>query len=385
MDMRPLVAFAFVAALVAMPAPSPPRAQDSPALSPPAVAQALPDAELDALLAPLALYPDPLIAQVLPAATYPLEVVQLQRWLAQNPGLAGDALDDALAATRWDDSVKALARFPGVVAMMDGEIEWTQRLGDAFLADPAGVMAAVQRLRARAIAAGSLRDSDRERIVQDQGVVYIEPVQPDVVYVPVYDPLTVYGTWWWPGYPPYAWSAAYFGPWDYMVGGVYFGVGVAVGGHWHGHWHPDWHRGHLSSPHPGGNTVWHHDPGHRGGVPYPGGSAHGSPFARPNVPDGVHGRQPFRGFDVHPSAPPRGRPASPPAAPSTQSTHPFARAPLGRSPLSPAPRGNVDAQSQRGHGSLHPFARQSAPPSVPHSAPPSAPHSAPSPPSRGHR
>ena len=374
---RSLVAFAFAVALVAMAGLSPPRAQDAPATAPPAATQPIPQAQLDALLAPLALYPDTLIAQVLPASTYPLEVVQLQRWLAQNPGLSGDALDAALASAPWDDSVKALARFPDVVAMMDGELEWTQRLGDAFLADPAGVMAAVQRLRGHALATGSLRDSERERVVQDQGVVYIEPAQPDVVYVPVYDPVTVYGPWWWPGYPPYAWSAGYFGPWDYMLGGVYFGAGVAVGGRWHGRWHADWHEGHLSSPHPGGNTVWRHDPGHRGGVPYPGGTAHGSPVARPGVPDGVHARQPFRGFDVHPSAPAHPRPSNPQPAPLTQSTHPFARAPLGRSPLSPAPHGNVNAQSQRGYGSLHPFARPSAPPS--------APHSAPSPPSRGHR
>ena len=386
---RPLVAVALAIGLVAVPALPPPRAQEAAAAAAPATAQPLAEAEIDALLAPLALYPDTLIAQVLPASTYPLEIVQLQRWLTQNPGLSGDALDAALAAARWDDSVKALARFPTVVAMMDGEIEWTQRLGDAFLADPAGVMAAVQRLRGHALANGSLRDSDRQRIVQDQGVVYIEPVQPEVVYVPVYDPLTVYGSWWWPGYPPYAWSAAYFGPWDYMVGGLYFGVGVAVGGHGHGHWHADWHGGHVSSPHPGGNTVWHHDPGHRGGVPYSGGRWHGSPGTHPGAPDGVHARQPFRGFDVHPSAPQGARPSHPPAAAPAQSTHPFARAPLGRSPLSPVPHGNIDAQSQRGRGSLHPFARPSASPSAPHSVPhaaaPSAPPSAPSASPRGHR
>lgn len=382
---RALAALAFLAIPFAWPGVSPSTAQEPAAA---ASAEANAQAQLDALLAPLALYPDTLIAHVLPAATYPLEVVQLQRWLAQNPGLSGDALDDALAATPWDDSVKALARFPGVVAMMDGELEWTQRVGDAFLADPQGVMAAVQRLRARAVATGSLRDSERERVVQDQGVVYIEPVQPDVVYVPVYDPVTVYGPWWWPGYPPYAWSAGYFGPWDYMAGGVYFGVGVAIGGRWHGHWHTDWHGGHVSSRHPGGNDVWRHDPGHRGGVPYPGGRGHGSPGSYQGAPDGIHARQPFRGFDVHPFArTPAPAPSNPRAAPASPSSHPFARAPLGRSPLSPAPQGNVGSQSQRGYGSLHPFARPTAPhsaPSAPHSAP-SAPHSAPGQPSRGHR
>ncbi|MGZ5106674.1 MAG: DUF3300 domain-containing protein, partial [Usitatibacter sp.] len=161
-------AVAFLAAIVVA------LAQDAP--FPAAPQPAMSEAQLDQLLAPVALYPDDVLANVLAASTYPLEVVSLQRWLDRNPGLSGDALGQALDAQPWDASVKALAPFASVVAMMSGELEWTQRLGNAFLASQADVMDAVQRLRRKAREAGSLQDNERERVVADSGAVVIEPV-----------------------------------------------------------------------------------------------------------------------------------------------------------------------------------------------------------------
>lgn len=326
-------------------------------------------AELDQLLAPIALYPDALLGQVLAASTYPLEVVALQRWLARNPGLSGDALDQALAAQPWDESVKALAPFRSVVDMMNGELDWMQRVGNAFLASEADVMDAVQRLRGKARAAGSLDDNARERVVVDGDEVLIEPAEADVIYVPVYDPRVVYGPWWWPDYPPYAWSAVYFGPWDYVFGGIYFGFGVGVAHSWFDHAHPDWRHGNLLIRRPGAPTVWRHDPIHRGGVPY------ADPRTRDRFGgidrDRVSGRQGFRGFDVRPTAPrtpppnpatrvapqpqPQGnRLARPAPQPANPLSRPAQRAPAGSSPLAPVPRDSASQQSARGHESLAP-------------------------------
>ena len=322
-------------------------------------------APLEQLLAPVALYPDALLAQVLIASTYPLEVVALHRWLEARAQLSGDALEQAVGAQPWDASVKALAPFRSVVAMMNGELDWMQRLGNAFLERQAEVMDAVQRLRRKAREAGSLADNARERVIVESGTIVIEPADPQVVYVPVYDPLVVYGPWWWPAYPPYAWATAYFGPWDYVYGGIYFGFGYPIGPRWHGDYHPDWHNHNFVPRHPGSTGVWRHDPQHRGGVPYlgPGSRERYNPLDRGRVRD----RQDYRGFEVRPRpAPPSANPlARPPANPIARP--PQAQRPsTGASPLAPAPRDNALQHSSRGRESLRP---SPPPPSRPDSSP----------------
>ena len=183
-------------------------------------------AQLEQIAAPIALYPDPLLGQVLMAATYPLEVVQAARFVQVNPALQGGPLNDALREQSWDDSVKALALFPQVLAMMNDKLDWTQRLGDAFLGQPQELMDAVQRLRARARAQGSLATTAQQTIVVEQTpqpIIQIVPVNPEVIYVPVYNPVVVYGPWPYPAYPPY-----YYYPVGWPVGGVFFSFGPAV-------------------------------------------------------------------------------------------------------------------------------------------------------------
>jgi hypothetical protein len=181
--------------------------------------------ELDQLVAPIALYPDPLLAQVLMASTYPLDVVQAARFAKDNASLKGDQRDQALQKQRWDDSVKSLVSFPDVLTMMDAKLDWTQKLGDAFLAQQADVMNAVQRLRAKAQATGNLKSSPQQTVTAEPAaatpaapagqapvtvvveqapatVIKIEPANPQVVYVPTYNPTVVYGAWPYPAYPP---------------------------------------------------------------------------------------------------------------------------------------------------------------------------------------
>ena len=171
------------------------------------------NAELEQLAAPVALYPDPLLAQVMMAATYPVEVVQAARFVQANPSLRDSRLDDALRYQNWDDSVKALAQFPQILAMMDDKIDWTQRLGDAFLAQEQDLMDAVQVLRARAQAQGTLSSSPQQVVRVQAPYIYIEPASPQVIYVPVYNPLIVFGPWPYPAYRPY-----YYHPVGWPVG-----------------------------------------------------------------------------------------------------------------------------------------------------------------------
>ncbi len=210
-------------------------------------------AQLDQLLAPIALYPDALLSQVLMAATYPLEVVEAARWVRDphNASLKGDALTAALGEKDWAPSVKSLVPFPQVLEMMDTHLDWMQKLGNAFLAQEADVMNAVQRLRSRAVAAGSLRTTD-EQVVKHQGqTIVIEPASPEVIYVPVYDPLAIFGVWPYPLYPPY-----YFPPppgyivEPTLITGLYFSAGfVTVNWLW-GWGYVDWprHRIHIDRP-----------------------------------------------------------------------------------------------------------------------------------------
>src|SRR6266704_2374161 len=155
-------------------------------------APALPSGELDSLVAPIALYPDPLLAQTLAASTYPLEVVQLQQWMNNNKNLQGKTLADAVGKQPWDPSVQSLVEFPDVVQRMAGNIQWTTDLGNAFLAQQSDVMAAVQSMRAKAQGTGNLKTSAQQKVetktVESKSVIVIEQADPQVIYVPSYDP-----------------------------------------------------------------------------------------------------------------------------------------------------------------------------------------------------
>ncbi len=210
------------------------------------------------MVAPIALYPDPLIAQVLMSSTYPLEIVEAARWRKANPDVTGDAVEEALKDHDWDPSVKSIATFPDVLAMMDEKLDWTQKLGDAFLAQQAEVMAAVQRLRAKAKAEGTLMSSKEQTVTEEPAppppapaadaaaaaapaaapaaaapatqtttIIKIEPADPEIVYVPTYNPTVVYGAWPYPAYPPY-----YYYPPMYPPGAAFFSftAGVIIGG-----------------------------------------------------------------------------------------------------------------------------------------------------------
>ncbi len=159
--------------------------------------------ELNQILAPIALYPDDLIAQILMASTYPLEVVEAARWVKANPNLKGSQLTAALEKQNWDPSVKSLVNFPQVLTMMNDKLDWTQKMGDAFLAQQKDVMNTIQSLRAKAQAQGNLKTTKEQKVVVQDQVIVIQPADPQVVYVPTYNPTVVYGAWPYPAYPPY--------------------------------------------------------------------------------------------------------------------------------------------------------------------------------------
>jgi hypothetical protein len=184
--------------------------------------------QLDQLLAPIALYPDALLAQILMAATYPLEIVKADRWL-QDPShanLRGDQLAGALEAETWDPSVKSLVPFPQILRMMDQQLDWTEKLGNAVVAQQPDVMDAIQRLRYQAAAAGTLWSNAQERVTTERQGIVIEPANPEFVYPPVYNPAGVYGPWPYPDYPPFDLSPLEtdFGPAGPF--GIGFGVGL---------------------------------------------------------------------------------------------------------------------------------------------------------------
>jgi len=201
--------------------------------------------QLDAMLAPVALYPDSLLVQILMASTYPLQVVEASRWLDEpgNRTLQGDALTQALDGQAWDPSVKSLVPFPQVLAMLNSQLEWMQQLGWAFAGQQADVMATIQRLRHQAQANGSLQSTQQQRVTEADGTIAIEPGSPQIVYVPVYVPQDVYGAWPSPAYPP-----VYIPPpADYtldtaLYGGLGFATGVVVVGSLFGFARPRWHH-----------------------------------------------------------------------------------------------------------------------------------------------
>jgi hypothetical protein len=269
------VAFAPLANAQTQPAPAP--------ASAPAQDVLLQPGEIDALLSPIALYPDALIAQVLMAATYPLEVIQASRWLKENKGLKDDALRAALDKQGWDESVKSLAATPAVLDMMADKLDWTQKLGDAMLAQQNDVMDGVQRLRAKAEANNKLQSTPQQKVSKrsegGKQVIVIEPTNPETMYVPYYDPAVVYGAWSYPSYPPYYWGASY---WPYggavLGAGLAFGAGYAVGrwagwagggGYWGGNANINWNNNNININRPGGGSGnWNHAAHHRQGVRY---------------------------------------------------------------------------------------------------------------------
>jgi len=267
--------------------------------------------ELEQILAPIALYPDSLLAQILMASTYPLEVVQADRWAKQNKDLKGDALTAALEKQAWDPSVKSLVNFPQVLGMMSEKLDWTQKLGDAFLAQQKDVMDAVQTLRKKAVEAGSLKTTKEQQVTVEKETIIIESASPQVIYVPTYNPTVVYGGWPYPAYPP----ASYYPP-GYVAGTALlsFGVGMAVGAAWGYGWgHCDWHggdvdidvnrnaninrnidRGKYATQYQGGRGNWQHNPEHRKGVSYRDqGTA--QKFNRASTNEAIQSRENFRG------------------------------------------------------------------------------------------
>ncbi len=267
-------------------------AQQAPPPPPPPPGQLLTPDQLDDLVAPIALYPDELVSQILVAATYPLEVVEAYQFLQKNPGLTGPALTQAAQQQNWDPSVQALVMFPDAVKRLNDDVTWTTNLGNAFLAQQQDVMAAVQRMRQKAEQDGKLQSTPQMNVVntnQDgQPVVDIEPVNPDIMYVPEYDPVWIWGPPLWYPYPAWWWP-----PRSILGAGLWFGFGPGInvgfffGVGWHGWggwgWHPGWgghtvivnntfihqynfNTAHLASMH--GTSVWAHDPAHRMGVPY---------------------------------------------------------------------------------------------------------------------
>ena len=282
-------------------------------------------AELDQLVAPIALYPDALLSEVLIASTYPLEVVQADRWAKSNNSLKGEALTAALAKQGWDDSVKALAQVPNVLTIMADQLEWTQKLGDAVLAQQPELMDAIQRLRGRAQANGKLQSTKEQTVTVESAApaqggggqaqegqapaqyIVIEPTSPTEMYVPYYDPAVVYGAWPYPDYSPY-----YFPPPPgYYAGGaiaagIAFGSAVAIG---HAIWgNCDWGRRNINVANRNVNinnldrsninnfNKWEHNADHRHGVKYNNADVR-QKFAKNDIQAGKGARQDFRGKD----------------------------------------------------------------------------------------
>ena len=253
----------------------------------------LPADQLDALVAPIALYPDPLLSQALVASTYPLEIVQLQQWLDAHKTLKDKALTDAVMKQDWDPSVQAMAVVPDMVKRLSGDIKWTTDLGNAFLAQQGDVMDAVQRMRSKAQKNGALKSSEQQKVetqtVENKQVIVIQPASTEVIYVPSYNPTVVYGP------PVYPYPPVYYPPpppppppGAYVAtAAIAFGVGMMVGAAWHGGygWGCGWGhndvninvnnnfnrnttiQGGTRVNAQGGNT-WQHNPQHRGGAPY---------------------------------------------------------------------------------------------------------------------
>ena len=276
---------------------SPPAAQSQPS------DQLLKPAQLEALVAPIALYPDALLANLLAASTYPLEVVQADRWITEHKTLKGDALKREVDKQSWDDSVKALASTSSVLSMMSDKIDWTKNLGDAVLAQQPDVMDAIQRLRSKAYANNKLVTTKQQKVSVEQQenkqVIVIEPAQADTMYVPYYEPAVVYGEWPYPDYPPYYFGAPPYIGAGLIAAGLAFGTGWAIarwGNYWGGGF--NWGNRNLYINHYNRiNNVgdnWQHNPAHRQGVRYSNANVQ-QRFGNNNLRAGSGNRMDFRG------------------------------------------------------------------------------------------
>ena len=295
-----LLAVLMIALLTPAPGSRAQQAQQSAAIS---------QEELEQTLAPIALHPDSLISQILMASTYPLEVVQADRFIKQNAKLKGDALTAALEKQNWDASVKSLVNFPQVLTMMSEKLDWTQKLGDAFLADQKKVLDTIQSLRAKAQASGNLQTTKEQTVIVEEKIIKIEPANPQVVYVPTYNPTVVYGAWPYPAYPPYT----YYPPGYVASSMMWFGAGVAMGAAWGYAWGGcNWNGGDVDidvnrnfesnrnidrskyTQNGSGKGSWQHNPEHRKGVSYRDqGTA--QKFNRASTNEAVKSRESFRG------------------------------------------------------------------------------------------
>ena len=355
-------------AAAAKPAPVAPPPQPAPMYIPAT------ERQLDALLAPIALYPDQLLSQILMAATYPLEVVEAARWAArpENEGLGGYRLAEVLDQKDWDPSVKALVAVPHILKMMDSDLDWMGELGDAFLDQETAVMDSVQRLRREAKDADQLRSDERRRVqVQDEQII-IEPANPDVVYVPFYDPRDAYGVWPYPEYPP-----VYIPPpmgYAYAPGVYYSYVSISPYWGW-SRW--DWRQRqihiidvprytyHNRGRGPVDNHRWRHDPRHRDGDrrdrdgrDRDGRGRPGGPVVQPNTPPANEPPPTYANRDPRRYRTPQA--ADPPPAPLPQVTPQLPASvaiPAIAPPISmPAPQ--QQENSRRGGGSDTPRANR---------------------------
>jgi hypothetical protein len=254
--------------------------------------------ELQQLVAPIALYPDALVAQILAAATYPTQIVEANRWMQRHAELKGDKLAKEVDKQDWDPSVKALAQFPSVLENMDKNLSWTSSLGEAYANQPDDVTNAVQTLRSQAEKTGHLNSSEQEKVTTQGSTIIIEPANPEMVYVPAYDPWLVYGA------PMVAYPGWYPVPgifWDGV--GLSFGIGFGIGffggfGWGWGHWGYDWHdrrafydhHAYISHSHEFGHEGFHHGDSGHGNFGH-GNSGHGN-FGHSNA---FHGGSGFHG------------------------------------------------------------------------------------------
>ncbi len=320
-----------VVLMLAAPLPTTAQPAATTAAPPAGTTTAFTPEQLEQVAAPIALYPDPLVAQVMMASTYPLEVVQAARFVKDNPSLKGDQLNEKLKEQTWDDSVKSLVVFPEVLALMDQKLDWVQKLGDAFLAQQKDLLDAVQRLRARAHAEGNLKSTPEQIVTvepaaaapsptvvvqQPPTVITIAPTNPQVVYVPSYNPTVVYGAWPYPAYPPY-----YPYPPGYVFGtaALSFGLGMAAGAMWgncnwnngnvdvdinnHNNYSKNVNRSNVASERTsqyergqgGGNrSEWKHNPENRKGVQYRD-QATQQRYNKGGNPQATQSREAFRG------------------------------------------------------------------------------------------
>ena len=286
--------------------------------------------ELDQLLAPIALYPDSLLSQILMASTYPLEVVQAEKWGRENSNLKGDELAAALEGRSWDPSVKSLVNFPYVLQKMSEKLDWTQKMGDAFLSQQKDVMATVQKLRKKAMEQGNLKTSEQQVVTDDQQVITIESANPDSISVPEYDPYVVYGTWYYPLFLPYYWyqvknnlkatpyslrDRVEAGPaWGYAWGGCDWrngAVDIDVGRNLNlnqkinrNYYTRNYQK--TAQVDQSGRGTWRHNPADRRGVPYRE-QATAQKFNRASTPDAVRSREAYRGRAEQPRQQPAQR------------------------------------------------------------------------------